>query len=86
MITGLLTNRNSHGDFIRHALLTSGEHEEPVYIASALFTDHEVLRDIGRRFAGRLALDAEVLREGVVRRGDAVQLVAPRADDAAGFA
>ncbi len=48
--------------------------------------DHEVLRDIGRRFAGRLALDAEVLREGVVRRGDAVQLVAPRADDAAGFA
>jgi hypothetical protein len=48
--------------------------------------DHEVLRDIGRRFAGRLALDADVLREGVVRRGEAVQLVAARADDAAGFA
>lgn len=42
----LLTNRNSHGDFIRHALLTAGEGDEPVYIASAFFTDHAVLRDI----------------------------------------
>ena len=46
MTTGLLTNRNSHGDFIRHALLTAGEPEEPVYIASAFFTDHDVLRDL----------------------------------------
>lgn len=42
----LLTNRNSRGDFIRHALLSTGESEEPVYIASAFFTDYEVLRDL----------------------------------------
>ena len=36
--------------------------------------DPEVLRDIGRRFGGKLALNAEVLRPGVVRVGDAVQL------------
>jgi uncharacterized protein len=38
--------------------------------------DPEVLRDIGRRFGGRLALDAQVLRPGVVRLGDAVHYVA----------
>lgn len=37
--------------------------------------DPEVLLDIGRRFGGRLALNAEVLRPGVVRVGDAVRLV-----------
>jgi uncharacterized protein YcbX len=37
--------------------------------------DPEVLRDIGRRFGGRLALNAEVLRPGVVRVGDEVTLV-----------
>jgi len=42
--------------------------------------DPEVLRDIGRRFGGRLALNAEVLRPGVIRVGDAVTLVPdPRA-------
>ncbi|GAA4862970.1 phospholipase D family protein [Luteimonas vadosa] len=46
MIRTLLTNRNSHGDFIRHALLSAGEAGEPVYIASAFFTDHAVLREI----------------------------------------
>ncbi len=35
----------------------------------------EVLRDIGRRFGGKLALNAEVLRPGVVRVGDGVRLV-----------
>jgi uncharacterized protein YcbX len=34
--------------------------------------DPEVLRDIGRRFGGRLALNAEVLRSGLVRLGDPV--------------
>ena len=34
--------------------------------------DPEVLRDIGRRFGGRLALTAEVLRPGTVRVGDPV--------------
>jgi uncharacterized protein YcbX len=37
--------------------------------------DPEVLRDIGRRFGGRLALNAEVLRPGAIRVGDAVTLV-----------
>ena len=37
--------------------------------------DPEVLRDIGRRFGGRLALNAEVLRPGVIRVGDAVRLM-----------
>ncbi len=37
--------------------------------------DPEVLRDIGRRFGGRLALNAEVLRPGLIRVGDAVRLV-----------
>ena len=37
----------------------------------------EVLRDIGRRFGGRLALNAEVLVPGRIRVGDAVRLVVP---------
>jgi len=40
-----------------------------------LVRDPEVLRDIGRRFGGRLALNAEVMRPGVVRVGDTVRLV-----------
>jgi hypothetical protein len=36
--------------------------------------DPEVLRDIGRRFGGRLALNADVLRPGSIRVGDPVVL------------
>lgn len=39
-----------------------------------LVVDPEVLRDIGRRFGGRLALNAEVLRPGDVAVGDEVTL------------
>jgi hypothetical protein len=39
-----------------------------------LARDHEVLRDIGRRFGGKLALDADVVREGTIRVGDRVRL------------
>jgi uncharacterized protein YcbX len=39
-----------------------------------LARDPEVLRDIGRRFGGRLALNADILRGGVIRVGDAVTL------------
>ncbi len=39
--------------------------------------DPEVLRDIGRRFGGRLALNAGVLRPGIIRVGDPVRLVQP---------
>jgi uncharacterized protein YcbX len=37
--------------------------------------DHRVLTSIVRRFGGKLALNASVLRGGVVRRGDAVDLL-----------
>lgn len=37
--------------------------------------DPEVLRDIGRRFAGRLALNAAVVRPGAIQEGDRVTLV-----------
>lgn len=37
--------------------------------------DPEVLRDIGRRFGGKLALNASVLSAGVVSVGDTVRLV-----------
>jgi uncharacterized protein YcbX len=39
--------------------------------------DPNVLRDIGRRFGGRLALNAEVIQPGRVRIGDRVRLVTP---------
>jgi hypothetical protein len=41
--------------------------------------DPEVLRDIGRRFGGRLALNAEVLQPGVIHVGDQVTLMRPNA-------
>jgi len=40
-----------------------------------LQVDPEVLRDIVRRFGGRLALDADVVRAGTIRVGDPVRLV-----------
>lgn len=39
--------------------------------------DPEVLREIGRRFGGRLALNAMVVTAGRIRVGDAVRLVRP---------
>lgn len=39
-----------------------------------LVRDPDVLKDIGRRFGGKLALNADVAREGTVRVGDAVVL------------
>jgi uncharacterized protein YcbX len=40
-----------------------------------LVRDHDVLRDIGRRFGGKLALNADVTRPGVIRVGNRVSLV-----------
>jgi MOSC domain-containing protein len=42
-----------------------------------LARDPEVLRDIGRRFGGRLALNAVVARPGTIAEGDRVTLVLP---------
>ena len=39
--------------------------------------DPEVLRDIGRRFGGRLALNADVVRGGLLRVGDEARLHRP---------
>ena len=39
--------------------------------------DPEVLKDIGRRFRGRIALNADVIRPGVVHVGDSARLVLP---------
>lgn len=40
-----------------------------------LQVDHDVFRDIVRRFDGRLALNAEAVRAGTIRVGDPVKLV-----------
>jgi hypothetical protein len=40
-----------------------------------LARDPDVLRDIGRRFGGRLALNADVVRGGTIAVGDVVTLV-----------
>lgn len=40
-----------------------------------LVRDHDVLRDIGRRFGGQLALNADVARSGLIRVGDRVSVV-----------
>jgi uncharacterized protein YcbX len=42
-----------------------------------LVRDPEVLRDIGRRFHGRLALNADVVRGGAIHVGDPVRLLRP---------
>jgi uncharacterized protein YcbX len=39
--------------------------------------DPGVLRDIVRRFGGRLCLNAQVIRPGIVEEGDAVDVLAP---------
>ena len=41
-----------------------------------LARDPEVLKDIGRRFGGRLALNADVVRGGLLHEGDAITLSA----------
>lgn len=51
-----------------------------------LARDPEVLRDIGRRFGGRLALNAAVVRGGTIRVGDAVRLVRAGGTTAVGTA
>ena len=42
--------------------------------------DPDVLRDIVRRFGGRLCLNAHVTRPGIVEEGDAVDLRWPVED------
>ena len=44
--------------------------------------DPEVLKDIGRRFRGRIALNADVIRPGAIGVGDRVEVFLPVALDA----
>jgi uncharacterized protein YcbX len=44
------------------------------YDPDTLAQDHGVLRDLVERFDGTFALNAEVLRGGTLREGDAVEL------------
>jgi len=44
----------------------------------SLEQDHQVLRDIARRFGGKLALDGSVVRGGTIRVGQEVELIPPR--------
>jgi hypothetical protein len=50
-----------------------------------LTRDPDVLRDIGRRFDGRLALNADVVRGGTIHVGDSVTLIHPSDADASGL-
>ncbi len=48
MEKSLFTNRNSHRDFVEGGLL-SGREEEPVFIATAFFTEYDLLKAISSR-------------------------------------
>jgi uncharacterized protein YcbX len=63
------------GDAVVHLASVRGRCPMTTVDPDTLERDPEVLRDIGRRFKGRLALDAAVLRPGTIRVGDEVTLV-----------
>jgi len=51
----LYTNANSRGDFVQNALTGTARKDEGVFIATAFFTEYEVLRSISQR-SGRIRL------------------------------
>ena len=63
------------GDAMVHLASIRGRCPMTTVDPDTLERDPEVPRDIGRRFKGRLALDAAVLRPGMIRVGDEVTLV-----------
>jgi uncharacterized protein YcbX len=63
------------GDAVVHLDSLRGRCPMTTVDPDTLERDPEVLRDIGRRFNGRLALNAEVLRPGTIHVGDEVELV-----------
>lgn len=66
------------GDVIIHLESLRGRCPMTTVDPDTLDRDPEVLRDIGRRFGGRLALNADVVRGGAIAIGDPVRLVPPR--------
>jgi hypothetical protein len=57
---------------------------EPLEATGVGAVDPEMLRDIGRRFGGRLALNAEVRRGGSLAVGDPVALSSRTSKDIPG--
>ena len=73
----LIGDRDAGGPIIRLDSLR-GRCPMTTVDPDTLARDPEVLKDIGRRFDGQLALNAEVLRGGWIRVGEAVELANPR--------
>ncbi|MBD8900447.1 phospholipase D family protein [Rhodanobacter sp. DHG33] len=44
----LFTNSNARGDFIRNALMDAARIDEPVFVATAFFTDYGILKSIAQ--------------------------------------
>lgn len=70
-----IDGQDSSGPIVRIAS-RRGRCAMTVVDPDTILRDPEVLRDIGRRFGGKLALDADVSRPGTVRIGDRVAIVA----------
>jgi len=68
------------GDVIVHLVQLRSRCPMTTVDPDTLYRDPDVLRDIGRRFGGYLALDASVVRGGRVSVGDAVTLVRAGSD------
>lgn len=66
------------GEVIIHLESLRGRCPMTTVDPDTLDRDPEVLRDIGRRIGGRLALNADVVRGGAIAVGDPVRLVPPR--------
>jgi len=62
------------GDVVIHLDSRRGRCPMTTVDPDTLERDPQVLRDIGRRFGGKLALNADVLRGGRIAVGDAVSL------------
>ena len=44
----LFTNSNTRRDFVRNALLGEAQIDEPIFIATAFFTDYEILKNVAQ--------------------------------------
>jgi uncharacterized protein YcbX len=65
------------GDVVVHLADLRGRCVMTTFDPDTLEQDRGVLTSIVKRFGGRLALNASVLRGGIVRRGDKAELMAP---------
>jgi uncharacterized protein len=63
------------GEVILHLESLRGRCAMTIVDPDSLVRNHDVLRDIGRRFGGQFALDTAVIRAGTVRVGDVARIV-----------